>query len=331
MATSRMALPVMSTLSAVLWLAQLAVEHVLWPEFVVFVISTYFMIELNNRNALMRQYSRMVSCSYMAMMLMCPWLLHSFEAMAFQLCIIGTVSLLFQTYQQRSAMGSKYWAYLFFGLASFIWAPLLYFLPLFWIAEATFLMSFSIRSLWASILGVLTPVWVTMPYLVYTGTYEDVLIYYSQLMPSDQLIGFFTSPQLLVSVADEAAIIRLAVMGFVLLLYVLSLVHYLRNSYADKIHVRMLYQFFILISVFVTLGLIAVTLLPFQDASSSDMLLAMLVVCLSPMLAHYVAFTYTRLTNISVMLIMLLMLGAVVYQHLPALFQSLSQYLYLNL
>lgn len=314
MATSRAALPVMSIYTCVLWLALLAMEHTLWPVFLVFVLNIYLMIELNNRNALMHQYSRMVSCSYIAMMLMSPWLFSQWEITAVQMCFIMTLRLLFQTYQKREMLGNKYWAYLFFGIAAVIWPPMLYLLPILWIAESAFLMSFSWKALWASIFGVITPLWFAAPAVVYYQMYDSLREHYMQLLPGERINNAFNDPMLLLPQEMPLSLLQTSVIAFILLLIVTGLVHYMRNSYSEKIHVRMLYHFFMMLVVIMLLAMITTMVLPFENKMSVDILYAMLIVCGSPLLAHYIAFTYTRLTNISVVIILLAVLGITAYQ-----------------
>lgn len=325
MAVSRAALPVMSTYSCALWLAMLAIEHTLWPVFVLFIFNIYLMIELNNRNALMRQYSRMVSCSFIALMMMSQWLFTDWRIIAVQCCVILTLSLLFRTYQQHSAMGSTYWAYLFFGIATVIWPPMLYFLPFFWIAEAKFLMSFSAKSFWASIYGVLTPLWFLAPYIIYNGMYDMVIDSCMQLVPSDALIAIFHDPTPLLSQPQPMSLQALVAVSLVFLLAIIGIIHYVRNSYSDKIHVRMLYQFFILILIVALFAYLVVLLLPFVNRQSVEILYAIIVVCASPLLAHYIAFTNTRLTNISVIIFLLATFTISIWQILPLeLLQTIS-------
>lgn len=321
MATSRMALPVMSIYALVLWLAMLAIDHSVWLQFAFFVVNVYLVVELNNRNALMRQFSRMVSCSYIAMMMMCPWMLVNTKVMFVQFCVIASLSLLFPTYQQRSAMGNKYWAYLFVGLASMFWPPMLYFVPLFWIAEAMFLMSFSWKSMWASIFGIFTPLWIVAPYVVYSGSYDTIIQQYRLLLPDEKLIDAVANPATLVPQSLPLPLLDLVAIAVIVVLCIIGMVHYLRNSYSDKIHVRMLYQFFMFIGIFVLVAMLIVLALPYVGEMSGDMLLAMVVVCTSPLLAHYVAFTYTRLTNISVIIFMLGIFAFTLYVHLPIVMQ----------
>ena len=162
-ATSRLALPLTLLYAMAAWAGRLVDNPHLWPSLILFCVATYLVIELNNRNALMRQYSRMMSCSYIAMMTMCGWLLADVRVMAFQVCVIAAFTLIFMSYQRRDDMGHCFWAYLFIGLAAFLWPPVLMLVPVFWIGESSYLMSFSLRAFLASIIGVVTPFWIALP------------------------------------------------------------------------------------------------------------------------------------------------------------------------
>lgn len=317
MATSRAALPIMMIYCVALWLAMLATEHTLLPQFLVFIINVFLMVELNNRNALMRQYSRMVSCSYIVLMMMCPWMLRDLHTMVLQTSVILSFYLLFPTYQKRSSMGAKYWAYLSLGIGSVVWPSLLYLLPLYWIAESAFLMSFSLRSFFASIFGILTPIWVITPFVVYENMYDSVAEHYLQLVPSQQIMAVFDDAMLLVPKTLPMDMLQIVSVSAIFVLFFTGLIHYMRNSYADKIHVRMLYHFVMLIAINVSIALVIVALLPFENRASVEMLLSIFVVCVSPLIAHYITFTNTRLTNISVVLIVIATIGYTIFQFLP--------------
>ena len=64
---SRILLPSMGVYAIAVWLLCGLVSDHLWLQFASFVISSYLMVELNNSNALIRIYSRMVSCSFIMM------------------------------------------------------------------------------------------------------------------------------------------------------------------------------------------------------------------------------------------------------------------------
>ena len=69
-AASRYSLPITATLATLVWVAVGLLVSNIWVEFAFTAMSTLLMVELNNRNALMRTYSRMVSCSFLALLTM---------------------------------------------------------------------------------------------------------------------------------------------------------------------------------------------------------------------------------------------------------------------
>ncbi|TGX83037.1 hypothetical protein E5358_05110 [Palleniella muris] len=316
MGSSRMALPVMILYSACLWGLMLFADNTLWWQCLIFVVNTYLMMELNNRNALMRRYSRMVSCSYMALMLMCPWLLRNLEVMAVQMCFLFMVTLSFRTYQEHDSNGMKYWAYLFMGLAAMLWPPLVFALPVFWIADAFFLMSFSFRSWLASILGVITPLWCLMPYVVIENRYDLIFAYRDALVPDDSTLLAFSDMNTLLPAALPMTLWELYAESFVVVMSLVGMIHFLRHSSDDKIHVRMLFSIFTLISLVFTFALAALYILPLNDVPGADILFGIIVVCAAPLVAHYINFTSTRLTNISVIVSIVLVLALTIIPYL---------------
>ena len=63
-AESRMTLPVTILIVAIIWAFNGVVDNNVYYKLAFLSVSTYLMVELNNRNALIRVYSRMVSCSF---------------------------------------------------------------------------------------------------------------------------------------------------------------------------------------------------------------------------------------------------------------------------
>lgn len=315
MAVSRLALPVMSVYSISLWLVILAAEVSLWPVFLLFCIGVYLVVELNNRNALMRQYSRMVSCSYMAMMMMCPWLFKDMQVVVVQVCVAASLLLLFHVYQKRSATGTKYYSYLLIGVASMLWPPLLYTVPLYFLCESSFFYSFSLKGFFTSVLAILTPLWLVLPYVVYQGTYQDVIEHYHELLPGTDVMAVFSEPALLLQMSSTLTLHQVLPVVLVIVVALIGIVHYMRNSYADKIQVRMYYNMFILMSLALMLALVITLILPFANTNVSDMLFALLIVFASPLVAHYITFTNTRLTNVSVIALMIAIAAITIYNH----------------
>ena len=66
-AESRRTLPFTAAYAVVVWLLAGLIGHGMWLQFVCFVLSVFMMVQLNNKNLLIRIYSRLVSSSYIAL------------------------------------------------------------------------------------------------------------------------------------------------------------------------------------------------------------------------------------------------------------------------
>ena len=104
-AESRYALPVTAVYAVVIWLLGGLLVHQWWLQFACFALSAYFIVLLNNVNALIRIYSRMVSCAYLVLSCMACFLFDSFKGGAAQLCYIVSNVLLFRCYRDEKATG----------------------------------------------------------------------------------------------------------------------------------------------------------------------------------------------------------------------------------
>lgn len=87
-AGSRFALPVTAVYSIMIWLAGGLIANQLYLHFLLFGLSAYLMVELNNSNSLIRIYSRMVSCSFMALTLMSAFLFDSTDVWVVQFVLL---------------------------------------------------------------------------------------------------------------------------------------------------------------------------------------------------------------------------------------------------
>ena len=74
---SRLTLPLLAVYAALAWLAGGLAAGGLWVQFACFAASTYLMVELNNANALIRVYSRMVSGAFLVLSCAAPFLFAS--------------------------------------------------------------------------------------------------------------------------------------------------------------------------------------------------------------------------------------------------------------
>ncbi|MGM9733806.1 MAG: hypothetical protein ACI3YT_06775 [Prevotella sp.] len=284
---SRKLLPITAIMAVAIWTADGLFLHNLWGQFACFVVSTYLMVELNNSNALIRIYSRMMSCSYILMMCMSPFLCHSTSTMLLSICTVATFIALFITYQDKQSMGWTFYGFTSLGIASLIDVRMLYFAPVLWVAMVFYLRSMTLRTFLASIFGLLCPYWFLSLYLIYTDDFTPAMEHFSQLAQFGRVADITALPlNVLLST------------GLTFILGVTGIVHFLRKRINDKTRTRMLFNTFILVDI---ATMVFIVLQP----QFYMPLLTMMIITTSPLIAHFVALTDTRITNWSFMAIVL--------------------------
>ena len=266
-------------------------SHNLWGQFACFVVSTYLMVELNNSNALIRIYSRMMSCSYILLVCMSPFLFHSTSTMLLSICTIATFIALFITYQDKQSMGWTFYGFTSLGIASVIDVRMLYFAPVLWVAMVFYLRSMTLRTFLTSIFGLLCPYWFLSLYLIYTDDFTPAIEHFSQLARFGRVADITGLPlNMLLST------------GLTFILGVTGIVHFVRNRINDKTRPRMLFNTFILVDI---ASMVFIILQPQLYMP----LLTMMIITTSPLIAHFIALTDTRITNWSFMAIVLAVLS----------------------
>lgn len=293
-AESRFALPVTSVYAVALWLAMCAAGFRHYVELAVFAVAAYLMAELNNRNALIRVYSRMVSCTFIVLGTMAAPLLGSLDVLAVQLCFIAAYLLLCAAYQDKRAQGKMFYAFAFIGAASVIHPQSLFFSPVLWVLTGTNLMAMSWRNFWASVIGLTMPYWFVGGYCAITGDFGIAI----RLMHAD----FWNVAPYSAGITAGTAVTY----GITLLVAAIGAIHFLRNSYKDKIRTRMIYEMLITLTVFTA----ALAVLQPQNAA---MLTAILTVNASVLAGHFFALTATRATNIVFILLTMLAVAATAF------------------
>ena len=290
-AESRYALPVAAILTTALWASAGLKEDRLWIPFATLALSVLLMARLNDAYTLMRIYSRMVSCCLMAF----TWMaLSTFQNTAnglILLCVITAYQFLFAAYQDKHAPGYIFFAFTAFGCASFIFPQIVFFIPVLWILLITRIMAFSWRNIMASLLGLLFPYWIAAGWYVYDGQVENLL---NILLP-----GELFSPLADYQSLPLSAMLNLS---FLLILAVIGIIHFLSGSYKDKIKTRMFYE------IFITMTLCCFVFIALQP-HYYEMLLPILLVNEAPLVAHFVTFSNSRLSNITVIFMFLITLA----------------------
>lgn len=280
-AESRIALPVTGVYAfAVCALGGLFTEQ-LWVQFVLLAVSSFLMMELNNVNALIRIYSRMVSCSFLVLAVMSQYLVVDVRCGIVQACFIAFYLFLFSAYQDNRAMGRVFYAFLMLGIASTMFVQILFFVPLVWVLLCTNLMVRSFRAFVSSLFGLLVPYWFMMAYYLYIDDVDSLLDHFLQIAQFGPVLGWMDMP-----------VSHILTAAYVAILAVVGMIHFRLNNYKDKIRTRMLFE------IFSVLALAAIVFMILQP-QHIDYLLALLIVSTSPMIGHYIALTNTFITNIS--------------------------------
>jgi len=96
------------------------------------------------------------------------------------------------------------------------------------------------------------------------------------------------------------------VLAFTIVLSGIAVLHFWQRSFEDKIRIRLLYGFFTTMTA-VTLGMV------FVQPQHFDVLMRIAFVCASPLIAHLLTFTSSRLSNIMFFVTVALALGIITY------------------
>ncbi len=278
-AESRYALPITATLISLIWVAVGLLEDNIWIQFGILALSTFFMLEFNNRNALMRTYSRMISCSFVVLTTMATLPLPSIRAGIVALCLIAFYLIIWNTYQDKKGAGNTFFAFAFIGIATTQWIQVAYYLPFLWIVMLTFILSLSFSTFFASLVGILIPYWFLSVYYIFISDFDSLISHFLSIANFQPLFDY--------SQVDMMQIVNFT---FISLIGIIGTIHFLRNSYADKIRTRMIYESIILLNI-VTMAFIVLQPQHYRE------LIGIQIVNTAPLIAHFITFTRTRITN----------------------------------
>lgn len=281
-AESRKSLPIAIVYGVGVWLLAGLVNHGWWFQFACFFASVYAMIHLNNINLMIRIYSRSVSVYYILLSCITVWLFPSVHGAIIGLASILVLMLLFSCYQDTETKGRTFYIFLLISGISMLEPHFLLFIPFIWLLMGVTIYSLSIGTFLASIIGIITPYWIYMGWMLFQNPKNpemalDVLSRFSEIKWGIDY-SMLTIPQL-------------AYLALLIVLFLTGAIHFWINSYMDKIRVRQIYMSLILLTLY-TLLLIAV------QPQMYDVLIYMLTIAVSPIIAHFMSLTRTRISNI---------------------------------
>ena len=295
-AESRWALPLTAVYGIVVCLMLGVVGQKMWVQAAILALSTLLMVELNNANALIRIYSRMVSCSFLVLTLMASFLFPSVGGGVVGLCFVVFYVFFLHAYQDRLAVMPIFTAFLALGIASFFFVKILYFVPLLWLLMAVRLQAFSARTFFASLLGLLTPYWLLSVYFFIKSDFDAPLRHFQRLTQFD----FPSLNHILL--ADNQIVTAI----FLIFLAITGIVHFVRQRSRDKLRTQMIYELFLVVTLFTIVFLVL-------QPQYYDFLLRILIIHAAIFIGHFIALTRTKVTNIAVIVIIAATLALTAY------------------
>lgn len=305
---STFALPITAALVAVLWLLPDFASPSLWMGLGCAALMSYVVVEWNNQYQLLRIRSRMNSITFMSLLVVFPalhaWSWQLLPALAFLLSYF----IVFRTYGESEPQGYVFYAFLLLSVGS-VWFPaLLLFLPFFYFALGRQLRAITPHSLSASWFGLLLPWACALAYWGYTHRLHTE--HWQSLLP--------TLPHSWEHYG-QVPLAQWVALAFLGLLDGLSVGHFVRTSFNDKIRTRQ-YYYFLLVQHLPLWTLLL--LLP----QHFDVLLPLLIVHATPFVAHYFALARGRIVEwwFSCSLVLLALLGLCNYFDLWTLFYNYS-------
>lgn len=264
------------------------IQHQWWIQLVCYVIATYLMILLNNFNALIRIYSRAITSAFIVLSGVACFIFPSLEGGFATVGLIASLLTLFNTYQNREAAGWTYYTFLILGLTSLAKIHLFVLIPVYWVLMI-FLSSISLRTIIASLLGLLTPYWfwIASVIFLYKGNLTTITSHFQPLME----MNFFNA-------YNSIPLSHYLTYTFLVILTITGIIHFLRTSYNDKIRTRQLYYSIMFFNI------VALILLPLCP-QYYDLLFRPAIILTSPLIGHFIALTNTKVTNITFYLILI--------------------------
>lgn len=295
--TGSWTLPVIACLALVLWMLPDVTSVQLWGGLALTGVVTYVVMELNNRFQLLRIRSRMMSSTFHFLTLLCPALHVWHPHMLSLLCYALSYALLFASYQQVRPEGYVYHAFLLLGLGSLLFPPLLVAGVGYWVSMLFQLRVMSWRSVAASLLGVLTPFWLWVVWLLWHGGIEPLPALFMQAWPAwPPSYSALTLPQLITA-------------GTVAFYLLLAFIYLRRNAYNDKIRTRMLIYVIVTQEVLLLAGML---LLPQAFLTQFHLFLFNS----SLLIAHHMSLARGRLFDLWFYLSLLLLVALGVFNYL---------------
>ena len=297
-------LPVAALFGIVVWLLSGLVQQRLWLQLACFVATVYVLIELTNQNALLRVRSRMVSSTFIVLSCAASFLLPQMTGGIVQFCFVVAFLLLFQTYQTSHSIGRTFYAFTAIGLASIAFVHVLWYVPVLWILMATQLQSLNWRTWLTSLLGLAMPYWFALLWFLLPFNLSDE--WTTDFTPLADHFSKLADIAIQSPITSHLFLGGLLVFILTIILATIGMAHFWQYSFEDKIRIRLLYGFFTAMTAVTVLFILV-------QPQHFSVLMRLLMLCTSPLIAHVLTFTSSRLSNILFFVALALALALAVF------------------
>ena len=306
-ATSGFTLPVAALVATLLWAAIGPMSQAKVYCWICCALCSYLLVEFNNANALLRIRSRLTTSTFLFGIGCFPFLHEAPEALSVSFFMLGCYYFLFRSYQGSNSSSNIYHAFVSLGIACLIHPLLLYFVPFVYWSMSVYLRSFSFKAFCASLLGIFTPFWFYSAYLIYLQDYNRI----TDLLQKILLFRFPSwNDYLSIDISRLSAFLLIFILGLI------SSIHALKTSYNDKIRTRMQFYTLILFETVILLFMLA-------QPQEFELYMALLTLTSAPVIAHFFALTFYRITNLlfvfSIFIYLFIALSSVWTNYLPLL------------
>lgn len=305
-AESRLTFPVTALLGVGLWLLCGLIQHQWWIQFVCYALSTCLMMEFNRSNALIRIYSRSVSAAFIILTGVTCYLFPSLEASISMLCLTASMLTLYKTFQDKESVGWIFYTFLIIGLITLLKVHAFWLVPFYWLVMATCISSLGWRTFFGSLMGLALPYFYLAAVVLYRfkGDFRPFTDHFLPLLDFQFPYDYTRIP-----------LPHILTYAFLLALTLTGIIHFLHTSYNDKIRVRLFFYSFMLFDL-VMFFFIAL------QPQHFELFVQMAIIMTSPLIAHFIALTYTRITNIAFYVIVITALALTGFHVWTSLFIS---------
>lgn len=250
------------------------------------VLCTTCMVMITaNKFVLLRIRSNMVTAVWAAGLSLMPFMHHWSAGWVAAPALAASHYVMFHTYQDRnSSVVPIFHTFILLGVASLAVPQMLVFVPLSYWHLSVFMRSMSWRGLWAGVVGLALPLCFVLGWSIVADDYTFLADRWHSLLSTRLFVA-----EDYAWMADYASP-RVRFLAFTTLLSAVSIVHYLRNYFNDKIRTRMYLYIYVLQTV-------ACWLMVMSMPAGFDLLAPSLMLCASPMVAHFFALTGTWASN----------------------------------